>query len=770
MKWLFALAALMLGGAHAGWAADPVPIRTLREMCALTNAQASHALPVEFEATLTYFRSYEKTMFVQDGGSAIYIQATTDANLEPGDRLLIRGETHESFRPFVESRDITVLRHGPLPRPVPAVFSELIRAAHDCALVTVRAQVRAADVVLSSDRPSISLQMFTPGGDIDAVVDSDDAAPLSGLLDADVQLTGTVSGKFDGKMQQTGVLLHLMSLEGVKVLAHTAAAPWTLPLTAMDRALAGYHVQNLTPRVRVRGTITYYQPGSAVVLQDGARSLWITTKTRDPIHIGDIADATGFPDSHSGFLALTLGEIRDSGMQAAASPKSATWRQLSMSQNIFDLVSIEGMVLTEVREASQDEYVLDSGGQLLTAIYRHPAAPSLQATPPMMRIPLGSRLRLTGVCVPGSSNPFDYDKAFNILLRSYDDIAVIDSPGWLTVRNLAILAGILFLGVVAAGFRSWTLERKVRLQTAAASARIEAEAALERRRSLILEDINGSRALGEIIQAIEGLVSSKLAGAPCWCEMSCGASPGNALSDTSALRLTQAKIPSRMGPPLGTIYAGLAADMPPSPAEAEALTMGAGLAELAIETRRLYADLLHRSEFDMLTDIHNRFSLDKHLDALIADASRRGGIFGLIYIDLDDFKQVNDLYGHHTGDLYLQEVSWRMKRQMRAGDVLARLGGDEFAALAPIVGNRADLAEMAERLARSFDEPFDVDGVVLHGSASVGAALYPDDGLTRDSLLSSADAAMYVVKNSRHSPAEYPALRWEEGLTAREPH
>ena len=75
-------------------------------------------------------------------------------------------------------------------------------------------------------------------------------------------------------------------------------------------------------------------------------------------------------------------------------------------------------------------------------------------------------------------------------------------------------------------------------------------------------------------------------------------------------------------------------------------------------------------------------------------------------MDLDDFKQVNDMYGHHVGDLYLQEVSLRMKRQLRPGDMLARLGGDEFAVLVRCVRNRADVEEIAQRLERCFDAPF----------------------------------------------------------------
>ena len=134
--------------------------------------------------------------------------------------------------------------------------------------------------------------------------------------------------------------------------------------------------------------------------------------------------------------------------------------------------------------------------------------------------------------------------------------------------------------------------------------------------------------------------------------------------------------------------------------------VGARLSTEAIETRRLYTDLVHRSEFDLLTDVHNRFSLDRELERLIAFARESAGIFGLIYVDLDEFKQVNDLYGHHVGDLYLQEVSVRMKRQLRGGDLLARLGGDEFAALVPTARSRADVQEIALRLEHCFGSPF----------------------------------------------------------------
>jgi diguanylate cyclase (GGDEF)-like protein len=224
---------------------------------------------------------------------------------------------------------------------------------------------------------------------------------------------------------------------------------------------------------------------------------------------------------------------------------------------------------------------------------------------------------------------------------------------------------------------------------------------------------------------------------------------GNCPKEPHGLRIVRAEIPARSGLALGTLYAGLDPQTPPFDHEAEALQNGARLATLAMETRRLYTDLRRRSEFDLLTDIHNRFAMEKFIELQIEEARLSGRILGLIYIDLDKFKPINDTYGHHVGDLYLQAVALRMSRQLLGGDMLARLGGDEFAALVSLNHNRSDLDKILARLESCFEEPFSVEGILLHGEASIGFAFFPEDGATKDSLLSAADAAMYEVKNKK---------------------
>ena len=762
MKRSIRVLTFVLGSATAILSAQTV-LTSLPAIHDLSNADASRHIAVDFEATVTYFRAYERTLFVQDGETAIFVSTTTALKLMPGDRVRIRGTTEESFRPYIDGSAIERLGHSALPQAVPATFDDLIRARYDCRLVTVRAVVRSADVLNLAAHNS-SLQLNAAGGTIDVTLNSGDIAPLARLPDAEVEITGAASGRFDGKMQQTGVLLHVSSLDNIRVIRQAAVSPWSLPVTPMNEILTRYHVENQTQRVRVHGTITYYQPGSSAVLQDGTRSLLISLQGRYELQTGDVADATGIPDVHEGFLTLGQAEIRATGIRKPIFARESSWSELIQSHHIFDLVSIQAKLVAAVREGGQDEYVLLADGNIFSAIVRHPTVTYSSITPPLLppmkAIPAGSMVRVTGVCVQDDSNPFDQSVPFDLMMRGYEDIAVVAWPSWWTVRNLALVISAMVVIIFSVTAWGWILKSKVRSQALVLAARAEAEAAGERRnarlqhqRCRILEDINGPLPLVDVLEEITELVSFQLHGAPCWCEIADGARLGRYAADARAMRVVQEPIAARSGPPLGTISAAIDPLAPPAVNEKEAFFVGSQLAALAIENRRLFSDLVHRSEFDQLTDVHNRFSLERRLDAAMARTRENAGVFGLVYVDLDEFKQVNDLYGHHVGDLYLLEVSARMKRQLRSADLLARVGGDEFAVLVPMVRNREDVMEIASRLEHCFAAPVNIDGYVLHGTASLGVALYPEDGSTRDTLMSAADAAMYAAKNMRRVPS-----------------
>jgi len=756
MKTSGSAAAILLVCAVAARAATPASVTSLRAFRDLPKSEAAKSLPVAFEATVTYYNHDLKRLFVQDGDAATFVRATTTTQFVPGDRVLVHGTTRASFSQDIVSSDIVLLRHGSLPPAHPAIYDELIQAQYDARLVTVHGLVRAADLHLgaSTGIRNTVLRLLVSGGYIDVYVDGDDARLRNALLDAEVEITGIAGERFDGKLEQTGIEMYVNGFAYIKMIHPAQADPWSLAATPIQQILGAYHVEHRTRRVLVRGTVTYFEPGAAAVIQDGPRSLWVETKSREPVTVGDLAEVTGFPTNRDGFLTLTSAEIRDHHNFQPVTPYLATWKDLASSKHLFDLVTIEGQVVMVVRETVQDEYVLYSDGYLFSALYRHPKISEASGTVPLKETPIGSRVRVTGICILDDANPFNGNVAFNIMLRAPNDVVMIARPSWFNIRHVTLVAGLLLLLVLVIGLRGWYLESRIRR-------RISSLAYFEQRRSRILEAINSSQPLSQILEQITELVSFKLNGAPCWCQISEGATLGNRPARLApSLRTAEHPIAARNGPQLGVIYAAFDARTTPGADEDEALVMAAGLATLAIETYRLYTDLVHRSEFDLLTDVQNRFSMERMLETLIEEARKSAGIFGLIYIDLDDFKKVNDVYGHLVGDLYLQEAAQRMKRQLRPGDMLARLGGDEFAVLVANIRCREDAQEIAARLRACFDAPFLGDGFALQGSASIGFALYPESAGTADNLLRAADAAMYEVKKSR--PGRRPKATAED--------
>jgi diguanylate cyclase (GGDEF)-like protein len=172
--------------------------------------------------------------------------------------------------------------------------------------------------------------------------------------------------------------------------------------------------------------------------------------------------------------------------------------------------------------------------------------------------------------------------------------------------------------------------------------------------------------------------------------------------------------------------------------------------------KRAESALEHQALHDALTDLPNRVLLHDRLQQAIRAAERSRSSVALLVMDLDRFKEVNDTFGHHTGDQLLQQLGQRLGSVLRGSDTIARLGGDEFAVLLP-TATFEDARQIAERLLQVLEEPFSLGGLQLEIDASIGIALSPDHGLDAETLLRRADVAMYVAKRSSTGHALYTA-------------
>lgn len=168
---------------------------------------------------------------------------------------------------------------------------------------------------------------------------------------------------------------------------------------------------------------------------------------------------------------------------------------------------------------------------------------------------------------------------------------------------------------------------------------------------------------------------------------------------------------------------------------------------LAISLDQANSELVQLALHDNLTRLPNRILLNDRLEQAINKSARESHTFAVLFMDLDGFKAINDVYGHHMGDRLLIEVSQRILNSKRNEDTVARLGGDEFVLLIdPSLPE--DAAALAQRLVDAIGSRFNIDGNNLHVSASIGIALYPHDGKTAHELMINADAAMYHAKES----------------------
>jgi diguanylate cyclase (GGDEF)-like protein/PAS domain S-box-containing protein len=165
------------------------------------------------------------------------------------------------------------------------------------------------------------------------------------------------------------------------------------------------------------------------------------------------------------------------------------------------------------------------------------------------------------------------------------------------------------------------------------------------------------------------------------------------------------------------------------------------------EQRALQDQLAHEALHDALTGLANRRLFLNRLDLAQARASRSGHLVGVLFIDLDGFKAINDTLGHDAGDEVLVAVAGRLRAHLRAIDTLARFGGDEFAMLCEEISGPGAAVEIAERLGAAVAEPFEIDGAVVEVGASIGIAVAESTG-SLDDLLQWADAAMYQAKSA----------------------
>jgi diguanylate cyclase (GGDEF)-like protein/PAS domain S-box-containing protein len=185
------------------------------------------------------------------------------------------------------------------------------------------------------------------------------------------------------------------------------------------------------------------------------------------------------------------------------------------------------------------------------------------------------------------------------------------------------------------------------------------------------------------------------------------------------------------------------------------------------ERKKQEERILHQAHFDSLTDLPNRFLALDRLSQLINEARRKTKRVAVLFLDLDDFKKINDTLGHETGDKLLKEAASRLKSVVRSSDTVGRLGGDEFIILIGGLSEPSNVQPVADALCKKFTEAFRVDNRELVLTTSIGISIYPDDGENLSELLRNADIAMYHSKEQGRNTYSYFTDEMNQGVSRR---
>ncbi|HEY6445117.1 MAG TPA: diguanylate cyclase [Acidobacteriaceae bacterium] len=784
LVWAF-LAALVWTLASADAQGEPAVQRltSIAAVRALSRAEAAKGLPAEVTGVVTYANEGEQDLFIQSGNAWIYVQQNGQYAIRPGDLVTVTGKTSASYSNQIEAQTIRVLGESTLPQPAVLEYADAVQRENDCRYVTMEGVVRAASFQTTQGSSLYLLRLEAGGKMMDVVVANYPGFSAERLLDATVRMTGALGGTFDSTNDRI-VNLRLNVSSGAQVQVVQPAdsetgAHHTMPMAAL---LGSNEILKNGHRVFTTGIATLYDPGDRLVVQDGDASLLVRTRQMDPIAIGQRVEVTGFLTVVDGVAGLDPGQFVPAAGGSPVRPREASFNDLMSGLYANKLVTIEGEVVSQTRESHVDTVIIKSGDGVFPAVFRNRGS----GPDPFPTYDPGTQIRATGVCMVQLRGFWGAVEGVQIHLRSPQDIAIVKAATWWTPSHLfLVLSGLLGITLVALawGFRMrWRLlvhEKVQRQKSEQEAARLATLARLEQQRSHILELINSFQPLSIVLPAIQAYADELWTGTigyihvlvnrklilmtrshlsqqriarledvdPTSSSEACAEAVRShgLVGPNPARNVWSRPILSSRGEILGTMtFEGDA--VRPMILNREAFEFGCNLAAIAVDNRRLYEDVLHRSEHDQLTGLANRALVQRRLEEAVELAEIKQGYAALLYLDLDNFKAVNDSYTHRIGDAFLVEVAQRFKACIRDCDTLGRMGGDEFVAILMDVPEPGIAVSIADRLVHAMDEPFRIEGHIIHGAVSVGLAFYPSSSDSAEGIMQYADHAMYAAK------------------------
>jgi len=436
-------------------AADGQVLTTVAEVRSLSAVEAEKHYPVKLRGVMTFYDDGLFSRFLQDATAGIYLQVTNTLAVQAGQLVEVDGVTGPGeFAPVVVPTSVKVIGEGKIPDAKPSTLDRLLSGAEDSQMVEINGNVRAARFEKSTGNYFVDI--VVDGERFTVVTKQLPVAKPDALLGATVRVRGVCSTLFNHQRQLFGFRLLVPNADGLVVEQAGPANPYDTPMQPIDGLLQFTPQGSLGHRVKVSGTVVYFQPGNALFIQDGSHGLHCQTLLREPLQPGDQVEVLGSPakGEYTPILEDAIYRKIGTGTEPKADVVDLN-KTLKGAHDVLDLndmltgghdcrlVQISAKVLERV-DRGVNQFLLLEAGDFIFQAYLPQGAIADQLT----GLVNGSEVMVTGICLIERGNNWQAGKdwrakSFRLLLRSPKDIVLVQTPSQWSYEMLLGIVGAI---------------------------------------------------------------------------------------------------------------------------------------------------------------------------------------------------------------------------------------------------------------------------------------------------------------------------------------
>jgi signal transduction histidine kinase len=479
------LAVLAIAYSNDSFAQTNNELTTVAAIRGLTVEQTQQKLPVHLRGVVTFFDETLFSRFIQDDTAGIYLQFPANVgppNLLPGQVVEVTGAASPGeYAPVVVVQNLAVVGEQPLPAAKPVTYQQLASGVEDSQFVEISGTVRSVRALENS--PYHQIEITTGGGRLLIFARALPVQRAEELLDSTVRVRGVCSTQFNHQRQLFAIRLMVPRPDDLQIEIPATKDPFAIDARPISSLLQFAPQSTYGHRVKVIGTVIYFDPGAGMFLQDGDHGVEVQTKQHDSLQLGDKVEAIGYV-SQGDYTPV----IQDAVYRKVSSNQPPPAAKIDPDEALTgnhdcQLIRVSARLVDRTAHGSEQYLVLQESNLIFQASLKHPSGPDDFAF-----LKNGSRVSIVGVCriQPGEWQAGDNwrAKSFSVQLRSPSDVVLLQAPPWWTLKKVLWIAGALGFITLAAFVWVAVLRRRVAERTRELEIQIQKRQLAERTREI----------------------------------------------------------------------------------------------------------------------------------------------------------------------------------------------------------------------------------------------------------------------------------------------